>query len=161
MRPALIAFVLCVVAAALESVAAGGGVKARFAQLRLPRLSPPLTVWIAIGVGYYVMCFVILSRLLAAPLVNSAMGRVALGLTCALMLANAAWGLLFFRRRNLRASFLAFPPYVVLTLALGAALLRVDRIAAMILAPYLLYLVYATWWGYRLWRLNEPSGGAA
>jgi len=161
MSPTLLALILCAAAAALEGLAAGGSVKARFGELRLPPLSPPLAVWIGIGVGYYVICLVILSRLLATPLASATTGRLALGLICALMLANAAWGLLFFRRRDLRLSFLAFPPYAVLALALGATLLGVDRIAALVLLPYLLYLIYATWWGYRLWRLNEPSDRAA
>jgi len=154
MSPTLLALSLCAAAAALEGLAAGGGVKARFAELRLPPFSPPLAVWIGIGVGYYVICFFILSRLLAAPPASATTGRLALGLVCLLMLANAAWGLLFFRRRDLRLSFLAFPPYAVLTLALGTTLWVVDRLAAVVLLPYLLYLIYATWWGYRLWRLN-------
>jgi len=162
MRSALIAFLICAFAATLEGWAAGGGVKARLAQLRLPRFSPPFAVWIGIGLGYYVMCFFILWRLLATPLASSA-GRLALALLGALMLANAAWGVFFFRRRNLRVSFLAFPPYMLLALALDAVLLSVDRLAALILLPYLAYLIYATWWGYRVWRLNEcaPQGPAA
>lgn len=154
MNPSLLALMLCAAAAALEGLAAGGGVRARFAELRLPPFSPPLAVWIGIGVGYYFICFVILSRLLATPLAGAAPGRLALGLVCSLMLANAAWGLLFFRRKDLRLSFLALPPYAVLTLALGITLSTVDRVAALVLLPYLLYLIYATWWGCRLWRLN-------
>lgn len=154
MNSALLAFLICAIAAALEGWAAGGGVKARFAQLRLPPFSPPFAVWIGIGLGYYSMCFFILWRLLTTPLADSA-GRLALALIGSLMLANAAWGVFFFRRRNLRLSALAFPPYVLLALALEAVLLRVDRLAALIMLPYLAYLCYATWWGYRVWRLNE------
>jgi tryptophan-rich sensory protein len=154
MRSALIAFLICAFAATLEGWAAGGNVKARFTQLRLPRFSPPFAVWIGIGLGYYVMCFFLLWRLLATPLAGSALALALLG---TLMIVNAAWGVLFFRRRNLRSSFLAFPPYMLLTLALGVALLRVDHLAALILLPYLVYLIYATWWGYRVWRLNEPA----
>ena len=38
-------------------------------------------------------------------------------------------------------------------------LLFFDRVAAAIWAPYLLYLPYASWWGYQLWRINtsQPS----
>jgi benzodiazapine receptor len=154
MRSAFLALLVCALAATLEGWAAGGGVKTRFAQLRLPAFSPPFAVWIGIGLGYYAMCFLILWRLLTTPLASPT-GRLALALLGALMLANAAWGFLFFRLRNLRLSFLAFPPYVLLTLALEVALLGVDRLAALILLPYLVYLVYATWWGYRLWRLND------
>ena len=155
MRPTVLALVVCAAAAVAEGVAAGGDVTARFAELRLPPWSPPIAVWIGIGVAYYVMCFVILRRLFSKPLAGTVTGRLALVLIGAMMLANAAWGLLFFRLEDLRLSFLAFPPYAILTLALGAVLVRADRVAALVLLPYLLYLVYATWWGYRLWRLNE------
>jgi tryptophan-rich sensory protein len=158
MRSVLIAFLICALAATLEGWAAGGGVKARFTQLRQPPFSPSFAVWIGIGFAYYVMCFFILWRLLNIPMVNSS-GRVTLALVLlgGIMLANAGWGVLFFRCRNLRLSFLAFPPYVLLTLALGAVLLGIDRFAALILLPYLLYLSYATWWGYRVWRLNGSA----
>lgn len=156
MQPTLLAVLMCVVAAVLEGWAAGGGVRARFAELRLPRFSPPLAVWVGIGLGYYVICFLILRRLFSMPLPDRGV-QLALALLGALMLVNAGWGLLFFRLRDLRLSFLAFPPYGLLALALAAALARVDPPAAWILLPYLLYLVYATWWGYRLWRLNAPK----
>jgi len=153
MRPALIALFACALAAALEAWAAGRNVKGRFAALRLPSFSPPFAVWIGIGLGYYVMCFFILWRLLTTALVSPA-GHLALVLLGALMLANAVWGVFFFRRRNLRLSFLAFPPYALLALVLDVVLIGVDRVAALILLPYLVYLAYATWWGYRVWRLN-------
>ena len=157
MRPALLAFALCAVAAALEGWAAGGDVKARFAELRMPPSSPSLPLWIGIGVGYYGICFVVLTRLLASPLVHDSRGRLALGLTCILMLVNAAWGYFFFRLGNLRVSFLVFTPYVVLALVLEASLARVDRTAAIAFLPYLSYLPYGAWWGYRVWRLNDAG----
>ncbi len=38
---------------------------------------------------------------------------------------------------------------------LTALLLRIDRVAAACLAPYLVYLVYANVWGYAIWKLNR------
>src|SRR5262245_3598659 len=102
-----VALVICVAAAILEGVAAGGGVRARFAELRLPRYSPALPLWIAIGAGYYAMCFAILSRLLSLETAGAAR-PTALAVTVTVMVVNAAWGLLFFRLKNLRASYLAY-----------------------------------------------------
>jgi tryptophan-rich sensory protein len=36
---------------------------------------------------------------------------------------------------------------------------RIDRTSAFVLIPYLVYLVYAMWWSYRLWALNGPAQG--
>jgi tryptophan-rich sensory protein len=154
-RPFIISLLLCIVAAALEGAFAGGGVKQRFAELRQPRFSPPLLVWVGIGVLYYAMCFVVFYRILSSG-PYSALALIAFGLVLTLMLANAVWNYVFFRRKNTRASFLFFFGYGVLALALAGILLGVDNLAASLLMAYLVYLVYATWWGYSLWRLNEP-----
>ena len=151
----IISLLLCITAAALEGVLAGSGVKQRFAELQQPPLSPPVAMWVVIGVLYYAMCFVVLYRILAGGLV-SVLARLAFGLVLALMLANALWNYVFFRRKSLRGSFLFFFAYGALAFALTAVLFALDGLAASLLLPYLAYLAYGTWWGYWLWRLNEP-----
>lgn len=154
--PLVWSLTICVAAASLEAVLAGRGVHRRFAELRLPPLSPPLAVWVSIGVLYYALCFFVLYRLLAASS-TTFLRPVALGFLIVIMLSNAGWGYLFFRRKDLRASFLAFIPYGLLVLALAGILVPLDPTAAWLLLPYIAYLGYATWWGRRLWRLNEHS----
>lgn len=156
MSPVVLSVILCAAAAMLEGLLAGGSVKQRFAELRLPTLSPPLSIWVAIGVVYYVICFVILYRLLAHGL-PAPRASVALGLLLAVMLLNAAWGYLFFRRRSVRGSFFALFPYSLLVLALAGILVWVDWMALVVLLPYLAYLGYALWWTHRLFRLNETA----
>jgi tryptophan-rich sensory protein len=135
MSPAVVAFVICGVAAGLEGALAGRGVRARFVELRLPPYSPSLPAWFLIGGAYYVICFVVLYRLLrSGPLSGSR--AVAFILLLMLMALNAAWGVLFFRLKNLRASFLAFVPYGVLTLLLVGTLAITDRMSALLLAAY-------------------------
>jgi tryptophan-rich sensory protein len=63
------------------------------------------------------MCFVILRHVLSTGLVSSSQ-VFALVLTVVLLLANAFWSVLFFRWRDLRASFIAFVPYALLVAAL-------------------------------------------
>ena len=76
-------------------------------------------------------------------------------------LVNAGWGFLFFRRKDLRASFLAFLPYGGLALLLTGVLAKVDSTSALLMIPYLAYLGYSTWWAYRLWELNTAPPRAA
>jgi len=154
MRPSLIALTICAGTAILEGAMAGKNVRARFSELRLPPFSPPLAAWFAIGLVFYAVCFVILVRLLQA---GPAMPRhrLALGMLGGVMVANATWGLLFFRLKNLRASYRAFLPYCILVLGLLALLTRIDVVSALVLLPYVLYLAYAIWWARALWRLSE------
>ena len=150
-----IAVALCAVAAGLESIAAGQGVKQRFAALTLPRWAPPLGVWIAIGVAYYVVCFMVLRRVLALP--ESSSRTAALALLLSILTINAYWNALFFRRRDLRTSFLTSAGYSVLAVLLWVLLWRIDVTAMLWLTLYIVYLPYANAFGYAVWQANTNS----
>jgi tryptophan-rich sensory protein len=68
---------------------------------------------------------------------------IALVLTVVLLLANAFWSVLFFRWRDLRASFIAFVPYAMLVAALIILLDRTYPFGAILLSLYCIYLIYA------------------
>ena len=115
----------------------------------------PFGGWIVVGVLYYIVCFAVLFRLLNLPF--SSLRSMALTTALLLMAANAAFNLLFFRRGNLHASFLFYIPYSAIAIALEVQLFLLDRLASVIFAPYLLYFIYATAWGYQVWQLNPQS----
>ena len=148
MSTTLIALLICIVAVGLEGIFSGRGVRQRLAALRMPPYSPPFPVWLVIGFAYYGICFIVLRPLLAGGFTFS------LGLLIAVLLANGFWGLLFFRWRKLRASFIYFIPYAALVVVLVFSLLRSYPFAAWLFIWYSAYLLYAIWWGYRVWRLN-------
>ena len=159
LKPAALALVVCAIAAVLEGLAAGPGVKQRLAALRVPRWALPFTAWLALGGLYYVLCFIVLFRLLKLP--TTSLQVTTLAATIALMAANGAWNYLFFRRANLYASLVFFLPYATLALALFGLLLRVDPASSAIFGPYLLYLVYATAWSYKVCQLNRSPANAS
>jgi translocator protein len=158
-RSLSIAFGICALAALLEGVAAGRGVKERLASLRAPRWAFSFGAWVVVGAVYYVLCFAVLLRLLDQP--STRLRSSALVTLLTLMAANAGFNFIFFRRRNLLASFLFFLPYSAIAVALFVQLLLADRLAAAIFGPYLLYFVYATAWGYQMWRLNADADSGA
>ena len=135
---------------------AGTGVRQRLAALRMPPYSPPFAVWLLIGLVYYTICFIVLRHLLAAgPFTLT--GRAALVLLIIVLVGNALWSILFFRRRDLWASFIAFIPYALLVAALVLLLWRIYPFGAALFMCYCMYLLYATWWGYHLWLLNTQQ----
>jgi tryptophan-rich sensory protein len=159
MGPLLLALAVCIFAAALEGAFAGRGVKRRFAEIRLPWLSPPLPVWVAIGAAYYLICGVVLYRLFCLP---PGVGRsAALALTSVVLLANAFWNYLFFRLRSLRLSFLAGAAYSLVGIMLLWVLFVVDRTAAWWFLPYTVYLIYANAWGYALLCANRRNASGS
>jgi len=144
----------CLIAAALEGVCAGKNVKSFYAELRFPRYSAPLWVWGIIGGLYYVIFWFVLYRLLRLDS-GSALRSVALTLILFMMIVNALTNYIIFRARNLRLSFIIGNLFPILDITLFICLLQLDKVAAWSLVPYLLYRIYALWWGYGLWKMNS------
>lgn len=153
-RALIYSIAVCAVSVALEGLFAGSGIKQRLARLRVPRYAPPLWGWVTIGAFYYVICFVVLYRLFSTSEIFP-LRRWALVLMFAMMFINALWNYFFFRTRNLFHAYLIGLPYGLIALVLFIVLLRLDRVAAFFLFPYLLYLFYAHAFGYRVWKFNS------
>jgi tryptophan-rich sensory protein len=148
---------ICIVAAALEGVCAGSKVKPFFAKLRFPPYSAPLWLWSIIGGLYYVIFCFVLYRLLRLDS-GAALRRAALALIVFMMVVNALTNLIIFRAEDLRLSFIVGAIFPVMDAGLLICLSRLDQAAAWWVTPYLLYRIYAVWWGYGLWKLNgRPS----
>jgi tryptophan-rich sensory protein len=158
--PTILALIGCVAAAALEGALAGRGVRQRLAELRMPPYSPSFSFWLAIGAVYYAMSFLVLRHLLAMTAFTPAV-LIALALLVIVLLLNALWSVFFFRWRDLRASFIAFIPYAAIVAALVVLLSGLYPFGAALFACYCVYLSYASWWGYHLWRLNTPMSNKA
>jgi translocator protein len=155
-KAALGALAICVGAAGLEGVFAGRGVKRRLTELRQPPHSPPFGVWVVIGLAYYLICFVVLTRLLDST--TSPLRWLALALVVALLIGNAAWNLTFFRHKNIEASAIVSVGYAGVALSVTALLAVVDSVSALVFLPYLFYLAYGTWWVLALRKLNRAVG---
>jgi tryptophan-rich sensory protein len=155
-NPSIWALVACGAAALLESIISGTGIKSRFAELRLPKGALPLWVWAIIGGAYYVLFFFLLKSVLARPS-TSFWTSVTLILTAALLITNVSWNWVFFRKKDLWLSFVFFVPYLLMALMLAGVLRHIRNPLSGWYALYPAYLAYATWWGYRVWRLNRQK----
>jgi len=153
--PLIYSLGMCAISVAVEGVFAGGGIQQRLADVRVPRFAPPLWGWIVIGALYYVICFVVLYRLFSLP-ATVPLRQWALGALGGIMFINALWNYFFFRTRNLFHAFIIGLPYAVLAIILFGILLRLDRVSAWSFLPYVVYLVYASRFGYLVWTLNPP-----
>lgn len=152
-HPSLWALVICLAAAIAEGLLSGTGVKARIAELRNPRFGPTVWMWVSIGIAYYVLFFLLVRSLLTEKPIGYWTGT-AIVLTALLLILNASWNWVFFRKKNLRWSFLFFGPYMTFALLLAIVLQRLGNPLFPWYLLYLAYLVCAMWWSYRLWRLN-------
>ena len=144
----------CILAAALEGACAGKGVKAYYEELRFPPYSAPLWFWYIIGGLYYGVFFFVIYRLLRHDS-GGALHRATLMLIFFMMAANAFWNYVFFRARNLFLGFIGGSIAPIFDVVLFICLIELDELAAWSLVPYLLYRIYAVWWGYGVWKLNR------
>jgi tryptophan-rich sensory protein len=153
-NPSIGALLACGAAAICEGIMSGTRIKSRFAELRLPKGAPPLWAWGIIGGAYYVLFFFLLKSILAGTSI-SFWTSVTLTLMAALLIANAGWNWLFFRKKDLWLSFVFFVPYLLMALTLAGVLRHIRNPLSGWYTLYPAYLAYATWWGCRVWRLNS------
>lgn len=155
MSPWLTAFLICLLGVIAEALLAGNHVREHLRQIKQPSPSPPMWMWVAIGLAYYVICYTILFRLFSRG--SDSVRNVAVGLLILILAANAFWNYLFFRAKNFFACLVFSLGYGVLVVALLLLLAKVDRPSAFVLLPYVAYLIYAGRLQYSIWRLNPPQ----
>lgn len=136
------------------AVGAAGSIRARdfYAALVRPSWAPPGWLFGPVWTTLYVLMGV------AAWLVWRKRGfggaRSALGLFLVQLVLNAAWSWLFFVWRQ---GGLAFAEILVLWILIASTLVRFGRIqksAAVLLAPYLAWVTFAAFLCHAVWRLN-------
>lgn len=149
----LTSIVICALAAALEGACAGRNVRAFFSTLIFPPYSAPLWVWSVIGGLYYLNFGFVTYRVLRLD--SFGLRNATLALALFMMIANGLSNYVIFRARNLHAFFIIGCLAPVFDISLFICLIQLDAIAAWSLVPYLIYRVYAVWWGYALWKANS------
>lgn len=149
----LIAGVICLAAVAAEGLMSGD-TSAFLKSIKQPRWAPPLPAWIAIGLLYYAACFFALTRVLAFGVERPA-AAAALAVLMVVMAANAAFNWIFFKRRDFRAAYYYYFPYLALVITLIALLAQIDVLSAGVFIAYACYVPFALIWSYRVWKLNS------
>jgi translocator protein len=124
-----------------------------YAALEKPWWNPPDWIFAPVWTALYTLMAI------AAWLVwqrgGFAAQRGPLGLFLVQLALNAAWTPLFFGLRN---PGLAFAGIVLLWVAIGAtirAFRPINRTAALLLVPYMVWVSFAAALNFTLWRLNQ------
>lgn len=127
---------------------------AQFAALAQPPLSPPGWVFPVVWTILYLLMgwasFLVWKS--GAP---QAAKRRALGLYGVQLAANFVWPLLFFRAGLYGFALIWLVILLVLVAETMLAFGRIDRRAAWLLAPYILWLLFATYLNAGVWMLNR------
>ncbi|MDG6256400.1 MAG: tryptophan-rich sensory protein [Methanomicrobiaceae archaeon] len=149
----VIAIVVCNMAGILGAIFTQTGPDSWYAQLVKPEINPPsfvfapvwTTLYVLMGIALYLVWMEGTDR----PGVRSAMAIFGVQLVL-----NFLWSFLFF---GLESPLLGLIDIVILWVAIVAtiaAFMKVNRTAAFLLIPYLLWVSFATFLNYRILVLN-------
>jgi tryptophan-rich sensory protein len=148
------AVLLCEAAGGVGAIAVSLSINTWYRTLKKPSFNPPdwvfgpvwTTLYLLMGVAYH---------LASGKVAERSVARRARGLFAIQLALNAAWSFLFFGRRS---PLTALIEIVALWLAVAAtmlAFLRLSRVAALLLLPYLAWTTFAAALNYAIWRLNR------
>ena len=141
----------------IEAIGAIASVHAAafYARLVQPSWAPPAWLFGPVWTLLYSLMGIALWRVWR----SSSPRAAAVGLFLAQLAVNALWSWLFFRWHLGGA---AFAWIVLLLVLIGATLVafwRIDRAAALLLAPYLGWVAFATALSWSIWQANPGALG--
>lgn len=149
----LLALTVTLMAAALGSLASVNAPQF-YTQLVRPAWAPP--GWLFAPVWSTLYTLMALAAWLAWRHNGLARARGALALYGAQLVANALWSWLFFQWRLGGVAFAEVVLLWVLIAATALAFWRLERLAAWLLLPYLLWVTFAAGLTWATWKVN-PS----
>jgi benzodiazapine receptor len=143
--------VLVFAAAALGAVASRDA-GTFYPALERPSWAPPAAVFAPVWTVLYALQSI--SVWLVWRRYGFAGAKGALTLFIVQLVANALWSWLFFAWRMGAAAFVEVLVLWALIVATGVAFWRVHRVAALLLAPYLAWVTFASFLTYAVWQRN-------
>jgi len=150
---ALVLFLaLCLGIGALGAAVTATSVKTWYAELAKPSFNPPNEVFGPVWTVLYVMMGVAAWRVWRAADRETARGPLSM---FALQLAlNLGWSVSFFGLERIGPSVVVILVLELAIVVTALAFRSIDRIAALLLAPYVLWVAFAAVLNIAIWRLN-------
>jgi len=155
-RPKLslaVSVLVCELVGASGTLVSGSGVTVWYPSLTKPAFNPPAWVFGPVWTTLFALLGVAAWLVWRAGL-DKRIVRVALGLFAAQYVVQVAWSGVFFGLRNPLGGLVVIAVLWAGIVATVAAFDRVDRRAALLLVPYLVWVSFAAVLNYELWRLN-------
>jgi benzodiazapine receptor len=152
--PRFLVAVLPVVAVAVSaSLVTQPNIPTWYASLQKPGFTPPNWAFPVAWTVLYALMAYGLWRILSLP--ENRPGRPAAIIAFFVQLAlNGMWSFAFFGGQSPLAGLVVIAALIVAILATISTFWRLDRVAALLLLPYLAWVAYATLLNGTIWRLN-------
>ena len=144
--------IVCELAGVIPSLLTADEVATWYPALAKPAFTPPSWVFGPVWTTLYLLMGVALYLVWRS---DRGRRRVALAVFGVQLALNAAWTLVFFGSRAVFGGLVVIVALLAAIIATEVAFARVDRRAAGLLVPYLLWVGFATALNYEIWRLNS------
>ena len=145
---------LCLVSIIIEAISATKeGIK-WFENLKRPKYSFPLNVWYVVGAIYYIIFGMATYRQFA---IGKTFFSVPVLLLTFVMIVNGLSNFILFKYRSLKWFYLIIYPFIFILSALIIMLWKDDKTSATLVGLYFLWLFYDLYYGYYIWKLNQPD----
>jgi translocator protein len=142
-----------VLAGILGSLATSPNISGWYAGLTKPGFTPPNWVFGPVWSVLYVLMAAALWRILSVPRTRPGRGAALTAFFVQLAL-NASWSFAFFAAHSPLAGLLVIGALTAAILATIRLFWPLDRLAALLLVPYVAWVGYATVLNFAIWRLN-------
>jgi len=144
----------CQAAGGLGAIATQDGLKDWYPKLEKPSFTPPgkvfgpvwTTLYLLMGIAEYIV---------SQHGGDEDIKRRAQSLFALQLGMNVGWSFLFFKLKSPFAALIELIALLGAVIATIAAFARISRLAAALLAPYLLWSMFATVLNASIWRLNR------
>lgn len=157
----LISLALPIAAGLVGSLFTMSAIPTWYATLTKPSFSPPNWIFAPVWTGLYLLMGLALYRIVSR---NPAPGRIlrdwslerrqAATLFGIHLVFNALWSILFFGLHNPLLGLLDILILLSLIVIITIKFYRLDRVAAYLLLPYLVWVAFATLLNFSIWQLN-------
>lgn len=153
----LTALLLCLSAGVIGSVATSPAISSWYALLEKPDLTPPTWLFAPVWLVLYTLMGISLYRIWSIDRKSRhhhALHTYAVYLFYIHLALNAYWSVVFFGLKDVLSALIII---VLLEMAIGILVMwfyRYDRVAGILMIPYFVWMLLASYLNYAIWILN-------
>ncbi len=150
----ILSIILCFVVAGIGGYATQISVGTWYTELNKPSFNPPNWIFGPVWTLLYIMMGLAAGLVWKAGLDNALVKKALLIYLLQLGL-NLSWSIVFFGNQEIFGALMIILGLVFLIIMTIIHFLKINRIAAYLLFPYLFWVIFASFLNYEIWQLNS------
>jgi len=155
-RPGVLIFSIAIsqLAGVIGSLTTSPSIPTWYTSLIKPSYTPPGWVFTVVWLTLYTIMGISLYMIWVSE-GNDNKRKMAIKFYFFHLALNSAWSLAFFGLKNLSFAFILITLLLVAIICLIKLFWNIERKAAYLLIPYLLWVVFAAFLNFNIWQLNQ------